>query len=580
MTDPAKRSDGDPPDLRSHDWGPEWDRVADVVVVGAGAAGYTAALTAAREGASVLLLERGAAVGGTTAKSGGSIWIPNNSVMRAAGFEDSRDDALRYLARVGFPASYSPDSERLGLSEEDFTLLEALYDHGHVAIDTLLEMGAIAFKDRRFPNGDLMPPYPDYQADLPENKGIVGRALSPRAPDGATIPDGFTDGHGFLVGGLLLIEGMRQVGDRLGVTLRVNQRVLDTVSDDAGGVIGVLVRSGNTTELVGARRGVIFATGGFLMNPDMRHYLRGPVYGGCAAETCTGDFVTIGGKLGARFGNMSQAWWDQMVLELALRARSTTEDVWYPFGDSMIQVNKLGHRVGNEKQPYSERAQVHFYWNPSEREYTNQLMFQVWDDAVAQNPLAWPYRGLTPMPGETPDYVISAGTLDELAAKVDARLVELAAHTGGTRLSPDFASTLKSTVARFNEFARTGVDLDFHRGEAALQPVIQGPPREGVANPCMAEIADRGPYHCMILVAGALDTKGGPRINPNAQVLSVSGEPIARLYGAGNCISAPVGQSYPGAGGTIGSAITFGYLAGRHASSQPPSRPPVNGDVD
>jgi 3-oxosteroid 1-dehydrogenase len=270
---------------------------------------------------------------------------------------------------------------------------------------------------------------------------------------------------------------------------------------------------------------------------------------------------------------MSHAWWDQVVLELALRNRSTAEDVWFPFGDSMVQVNKYGRRVVNEKQVYNERGQIHLFWDPSNREYSNLLLFQIYDDVVARNPLVSHYRGLTPMPDESPEYVISADSLDGLASKIESRLETLAPFIGAFALSDDFASNLHSTVQRFNAFATTGRDDDFHRGESPIQIRWQGPAREGVKNPCIAPLAPTGPYHCIILGAGALDTKGGPRINQKAQVMSTDGQPIPSLYGAGNCVSSPFGQGYPAAGGTLGPAIAFGYLAGLHAAREPLHQP-------
>ena len=114
----------------------------------------------------------------------------------------------------------------------------------------------------------------------------------------------------------------------------------------------------------------MFASGGFLHNRRLTlEYLRGPVLGGAAAEGSTGDFVDIGIEVGAQLGNMSHAWWDQVVAELAVRVPETIKDVYEPFGDSMVIVDRQGRRVVNEKVPYNERSQVHFDWDPVRREY-------------------------------------------------------------------------------------------------------------------------------------------------------------------------------------------------------------------
>lgn len=545
----------------------DWDAEADVVVVGAGAAGYAAAIAAARGGATVILLEKAEKPGGTTSKSGGTIWVPNNTWMRESGLEDSREDALRYIARLAFPHRYHADSPTLGLEPEDFELIVALVDRGAEAIDALVDAEAIHFIVRRTPDGEVMAPLPDYQADLPENKRILGRALAPGIPAGVTLPDlAAPEEFHIGVGGSVLIGTLRLAADKLGVDLRTGHRVRDVVVED-GRVVGVETDSPAEAQRIRARGGVVFATGGFLHNPKLRRdHLRGPVFGGAAAATATGDFIAIATKVGAQLGNMTLGWWDQMVLDMAVKGAPTVQDVFYPFGDSVIQVNKYGHRVVNEKQPYSERAQVHFHYNPSKREYSNLVMLQIYDDAVAQNPLQWAYRGLTPMPGESVDYVVSGDTLEQLADAIDRKLEAYAPYIGGARLAPDFVTELRRTIERFNAFALQGKDEDFHRGESPIQLHIQGTSRPGIPNRTMAPLSDRGPYHCMLLVAGALDTKGGPRVNARAEVVDTAGEPIPGLYGAGNCISAPTAQAYPGGGATLGSALTFGYLAGRHAA--------------
>ena len=135
------------------------------------------------------------------------------------------------------------------------------------------------------------------------------------------------------------------------------------------------------------------------------------------------------------------------------------------------------------------------------------------------------------------------------------------------RLASDFTANLKATVERFNGFAATGVDLDFHRGETPIEPAWQGPSR-GAPNRTMTALSSSGPYYALLLGAGVLDTCGGPVIDPHGRVLRTDGAAIPGLYGAGNCVASPTGQGYFGAGGTIGPAIVFGYLAGAHAAGR------------
>jgi succinate dehydrogenase/fumarate reductase flavoprotein subunit len=528
-----------------------WDHEADVVVVGGGAAGFAAALGAVDAGASAIVVERAAEIGGTTAKSGGQFWIPNNRLMREHGVEDPRPELLRYMARLAYPHLYDPAGRTLGLPEGAYELLCAFYDGAAEALDRLSEMGAV------FPVLDMATP--SYHADLDEDLAPYGRSLMP-----AGKPKDRSEG----TGGEVLVNGMEVAARKRDVPVLLEHRVAAVVRNELGEVIGVEAQVRHRTVLIRARRGIVFCSGGFLHDPDLRtQFLRGPIFGGCAADTATGDFVRIGIELSAQLGNMSNAWWNQVVLEIALRTPSTIRDVWMPFGDSMIQVNRYGRRVVNEKMPYNERAQVHFHWNPSAREYSNLLLFMIYDEDVASSPSTSSFREHVPMPGELVQHVISGDTWAELARNIDARLASMASKTGGVRLAPDFDVNLRGTVDRFNGFATAGKDEDFARGETPIQMAWGACDRDGL-NPTMHPFRSEGPYHCIILGGGSLDTKGGPRINARGQVIDVSGDPIPGLYGAGNCIASPAGQAYWAAGGTLGPALTFGFIAGRNAARE------------
>jgi succinate dehydrogenase/fumarate reductase flavoprotein subunit len=364
-------------------------------------------------------------------------------------------------------------------------------------------------------------------------------------------------------GGQLLVEQMARVAAAHGARTLLDHRVVHVVRNDEDEVVGVEARTGRRTVVIGARRGVVFASGGFLHDRQLRtEYLRGHLFGGAASDSSTGDFVRIGLEVGAQLGNMSEAWWDEVALEMALRTPSTIEDVWCPFGDSMIVVNRFGLRVMNEKLPYSERGPVHFNWDATRREYPNLLLFMVYDDAVSTSDAVTPVRYPVPRSGEPHDHVLSGETLDALADKIRSRLGELAPQIGGFQLDESFADGLRASVQRFNEHAALGVDPDHHRGETPIEQKWAPEPRAGAASAVVHPFSESGPYHCIILAAGALDTKGGPKIDDRARVLGVDGDPIVGLYGAGNCIASPAGHAYWGPGGTIGPAVTFGYLAG------------------
>jgi succinate dehydrogenase/fumarate reductase flavoprotein subunit len=544
------------------DWGSEWDGVADVVVVGCGAAGASAGATAASEGASVIILEKAPFAGGTTAKSGGMMWIPNNPLLRAQGLTDDRGDAVRYMARMAYPVLYNPDHETLGLPVDRYRMLEAFYDNGPAAIEHLVDIGAVAVEPVA---------YPDYFAHLPVDAGHSGRTIQPELP-----PD-WTSGRDPM-GGQTLVDDLLRYAEQHGGELRVEHEAVHLLRNEAEEVIGVEAHVGRRTVIIGARRGVIFGSGGFLHDERLAlEHLRGPVFGGAAAAEATGDFVRIGIEAGAQLGNMAHAWWSQVVVELAVRRRATTGDIYSPYGDSMLMVNRFGRRAVNEKAPYNERSQAHFEWDPYRGEYPNLLLFMIFDQAVVDSPrlagelgmFRWP----VPLDDRPRQYVIKVDTLDELEPELRSRLARISSHTGGAELDDDFTPTLAKTIDRFNEMAARGRDEDFARGATPIEQTWAGPAREGAPSGAMHPLSPTGPYYCVIVGPGALDTKGGPITDEHARVLSMAGDPIPGLYGAGNCVASPAGQAYWGPGGTIGLAVTFGYVAARHAVAQPDRSP-------
>lgn len=542
-----------------------WDKETDVVVVGSGGAAFAAAVAARHAGADVIMLERGTFAGGTTLKSGSEYWIPNNSLMRARGLTDPRDWALKYMVRLSYPQLYDPESPTLGVSQLAYDLLTTYYDTGSVAVDDFQSWGALisriqpSFGYSEHP--DLADP--DYHADLPEDKAPYGRGLNPDPDKG---------------GSGVLTTQMQKWTDKNGVPLLLEHRVVGVFQNSAGQVVGVQVDNKGQQLAIRAKKAIVFGTGGFTQDPTKSlNYLRGPIFGGCGVPTNTGDFIDIGISLGARLGNLNHAFWVENALEQALQTPSLSNENWIPFGDSMVIVNKYGDRVTSEKMVYNERTQAHFYWDAPHTEYRNLVLFQIYDDAVANNPVNWAFRYPIPMPGKDSELVISGNTWEELATNVNARLDKIRGQsTVSARIGPDvkladnFVDRFKATLQRFNQFAESGVDEDFGRGSTPIQVAWGMPPRKGnTKNSQMYPFAANGPYHCILLGGGSLDTNGGPVINPQAQVLHLSGQPIPGLYGAGNCIASPAGQAYWSGGSTIGPAVTYGYIAGLNAAKEP-----------
>ena len=347
--------------------------------------------------------------------------------------------------------------------------------------------------------------------------------------------------------------------------------------NDKGEVVGLEVMAkGQETLNFRARKAVIFGSGGYTHNAElMLHFQRGPHFGGCSAPTNTGDFIKIGGAIGAKLGNTAGAFRSELILEQALSDPNGVHNVFFIPGDSVLEVNKHGLRIMDEKRNYTDRTMVHFVWDPQRAEWTNMLVFMIFDQRTAS---LW--QGYPPytVPGATADYIISADTWDELAEGISLRLKGLASHIGGFSLDPEFLENLKQTVTRFNGFAASGKDEDFSRGDfnydrewTTFPPTVTGTewPPVGSRNYTMYPISDKGPYFAVILGAGTLDTNGGPVINKNAQVLDAFENQIPGLYGAGNCIASPTANAYWGGGSTIGPAMTYGYIAGLNAVLEP-----------
>jgi succinate dehydrogenase/fumarate reductase flavoprotein subunit len=405
-------------------------------------------------------------------------------------------------------------------------------------------------------------PQVDYMDHLPENKGVRGRTIYAMSPEGK-------QSYGFE-----LIRQFKAWTDSHNIPLLLNHRVKRIVKNSKGEVVGVeATNTDKSTVTFRAKKAVVFGSGGFTHNPDlMLHFQRGPHFGGCAAPTNTGDFVLMGNAIGAQLGNMAGAFRAEIVLEQALSDPDGVHSVFYIMGDSILEVNRYGSRFVDEKRNYTDRTMTHFIWNPQRAEWTNMLVFMIYDDRVAT--LWQGFFGLLPVQGQPAPFVIDGNTLDELAKNIDNRLVQLKTKTGGFQLDNSFAENLKKTVACFNEFAKTGIDVDFHRGGYTYDrewttspptiPSTQWPPKDS-KNYTMYPVSPNGPYHAIILGAGTLDTNGGPIINPKSQVIDTDNKPLPGLYGAGNCIASPTANAYWGGGSTIGPALTYGYIAGLNA---------------
>ena len=533
----------------------------DVVVVGSGGAALAAAAGALSTGATVLICEKGQVHGGTTACSGGVAHIYANSLMKAAGIDDPRDDALAYMARVCYPGAYDPEAPSLGLAPTEFAMLATYYDRGAEVMDHLGEIGAAPMESPWLAwDGQL---FPDYY-EFPENKAVRGRGVQ------VTAEGGGAGSGGELIRQLAAFARAHQS------EIRLENRVVDLLLEN-GAVTGVVVDDGSACRRVLAHGGVVFGSGGFAHDPELRErFLHGPIAGGSGVPSNTGDLVRIGSKVGVSFGGMYHGWWNQQVLEAVDDYANSVLDVWAVPGDSMVLVNRLGVRAVGEKREYASRGQVHHVY--ANDEYINRMMFMVYDARCAER-----FGGTYPIPprGCVADHVVSGVGVNGLTAALTERLQTRARHMmpkgiAPVELDPTFADTLTATLRRFNAMAEAGRDDDFGRGSKAVELAFHGPRASDndLPNSLLFPLDLDGPLFAVCLVGTTFDTNSGPRIGTEGQILGASG-PIAGLYGAGNCVDPVFGEGYPGGGSTIGPGLVFGFLGGVHAGNRSPRVEPA-----
>jgi 3-oxosteroid 1-dehydrogenase len=535
------------------------DRVTDVVVLGTGAAGLVAALAASDAGADVELLEKSDAVGGTTAISGGTCWVPAHHHGDELDQPDHRDDALAYLSSLSH-----------GLIRPE--IAEALVDNGPHVVDWIERTSALRFR--------VVQGFPDYHPEHPGGRPSGGRSLDPglfpydTLGDWAervvrpaknpylTLPEtslGGGDGRidrdelarrraadlrgcgAALVGGLL-----RALLDR-GVEPRCRHRARRLLTDEAGAVVGVVADTPDGAVRIDAPSGVVIATGGFEWNADMvASYLRGPMTSPASYPPNTGDGHIMAMEAGASMGMMREAWWVPTIEipgdELFGRARAqiVLRERTLP---RSIMVNRRGERFTNEAANYNALGGAFHQFDPTRFEYANLPCWIVFDHSY------WSEYGFAGNWGETPPaWIVRGGDLDGLAGAIGLP------H-----------GSLERTVARWNDLVATGRDTDHGRGDSAYDGWNGDAGRRGTAAATLGPITDP-PFYAVEVHSGCLGTKGGPLTDVDGCVLDHDRRVVDGLYAAGNAMSCPTGMVYGGAGGTLGPAITFGYLAGRHAA--------------
>ena len=535
------------------------DSEIDVLVIGAGAAGLAAALAAKESGATVRLIEKQDRLGGTAAISGGVVWLPDHEQMAAQGIEDSAAEALSYFLSLDH-------------GEMDEDVLGAFVTEAGPMLSFLTSIDAIKLT--------MMPDYPDYYEDRPGAKADGGRSLDNELFDFNSLgkwKDRVLE-HGPsprmmlretpLGGGSGVVEPeelqRRNEGDLRGWGQALVGRLLKACLErgiepvlgcggyrlciENGRMTGAIVERGTERETITARNGVILATGGFEWNDALKHaFLRGPLDAPASPPTNHGDGLKMAMAAGAGLGNMTSAWWvPTLAIPEAQWQTGETRNMpvlierTLPHG---MLVNRDGKRFCNEAANYSALAGAFHAFDPASYDYPNLPAYLIFDSQYRERyPLA------SFMPGSPlPDWVAVADSFEALAEKIGVD-----------------AKNLPATVNRFNELANQLDDQDFSRGKTDYDRFYGDRSRNGAAATLGA--LTKPPFYAVEIKMGALGTNGGPKTNAQAQILDVDGEPIAGLFGAGNVISAPTGSVYAGAGGTLGPALTFGYIAGRAAA--------------
>jgi succinate dehydrogenase/fumarate reductase flavoprotein subunit len=554
----------------------------DVVVLGAGAGGMTAACVAAAEGLRVVLIEKSPFVGGTMAVSGGMVWIPANSKMTQVGVADTTERARLYLQHI-VRGSFNEELRRTFLTSGDKAI-------GYLEDKTSVRLRPVKV-------------YPDYYPDLP-GATTGGRVLEPVPFDGRALGEHFRLlrwplPEFMLLGGMMIdradIPHFRNAGrslrsaarvarllarygwERLFVqrgaslylgnalagrllhsllTLKVDLLLNATVGRliyDGASVRGVAMTDGSGRKEILAKRGVVLATGGFSHHPEMRaKYL--PNSAGAFSAACptnTGDGIELASLADGRVWhqNTDNAFWTP-VSHFVRRNGSegifphTVTDRAKP---GVIAVNRSGSRFANEAISYHEFVRA---------------MFQAHDEGpsipaylICDRRFLWKY-GL----GAVKPFSLSLR--EHLRSGYLARGRTIGALARVLGIDPD---NLETSVRRFNDDARAGVDRDFGRGRDAYQRYLGD--ADNQPNPCVAPI-EHPPFYSVAVYPGDLGTVAGLVTDEKARVLDSSNRPISGLYACGNDMSSIMNGAYPGPGITLGPALTFGYLAAQHMVSE------------
>ncbi|MDT3442834.1 FAD-binding protein [Pseudofrankia sp. BMG5.37] len=547
-----------------------YDHVTDVVVVGSGG-GLCGAATAAASGLETLLIEKQPMLGGSTAMSGGVLWLPNNPLMQAEGVPDSLEDALAYFdSVVGDVGPASSKERRVAYVTEGNTMVRFFQDLG-----------------MRF---ERCEGYSDYYADVADVHGgkARGRSIEPAVTDGKQLGPwfdklmpGMTIALGIVVmtreaSGLQMVKrrpkamrtavrvGVRTAVGRLrrqtrlanggalvaqtlkvalaaGASVWTNTGLVDLIVED-GRVAGVVADRDGQSVRIRARRAVLLSSGGFGRNAEMRkRYSKQPNDGAwtIANPGDTGEAIEAAMGAGAAVDFMDEALWIPASVQPNGRPSMHNGERCKP---GSIIVDRAGRRYFNEAVSYMEAGRQMYAHNVDGDAIPSWLIM----DSRHRSRYLFAFRPDTPEEWLTSGYMKKADTLEEIA-----------------QLCGIDPTGLVATIARFNTFAKQGTDPDFHRGEGAHER-YQG----DYANKPNASLGpvEKPPFYAVELYPGDVGTSGGLLCDEHARVLDTNHDPIPGLYAAGNCTASVMGRTYLGAGASIGNSFVFSYIGMKHAA--------------
>jgi len=562
-----------------------FDHVADVLVVGSGGGGMTAALTAHAAGLDVLVVEKSSHFGGSTALSGGGIWVPGAPAQRREGYAPPPEGVVEYMrqvteglvseARIRQYVDSAP--QMLEFLENLSRWFKFVWKPGYADYYPELPGGSELGSTINVPPIDLRKLGPD------EQKLLKPLALAPRGIwlGPKELRTFYRIRQSWAGKGVLLKlisrmirarvfgERMAAIGQSLAARLRLAMRergipvwldspMVELLTDADGAVTGVVLERNGGTQRVGARRGVILASGGFDHDLAWRKEQLPVIeqdwsFGNPAAM---GDGIRAGEKVGAATLLLDEAWWFPAIQWPEGRMQFMLNERMMP---AQFIVNGDGRRFINEAAPYMDFG--HAMIDGQKSGVTHIPCWLITDQRSWNRYVIGGHLPIPKIPGAPvlTGRKVPAAWLESGVVKAAMTWDEMAVKIGVP------ARQLSETASRFNELAHKGHDDDFNRGDSVYDNYYGDPT---LPNPNLYPLG-KPPYYAFRIVLGDLGTSGGLSVDEHARVLRSDGTVVRGLYAVGNTSAPVMGRSYAGAGATIGPAMTFGYVAAKHLAAQP-----------